>query len=291
MKVTELVKEAGKRAEPPTALRFNLLENGLDFIREGVEALYGEFTRPEPHAYKYALLHIFSGTLLVLKERLRQAHPSLIFQKVADANKPGAHTVDFGEVINRLEGAVGIALSKDDRKLLHDVRDQRNAIEHYEANLELKEVNARVGELVDFLERFLHDHLKESLLAHLSGDAARDVAELAGVAKRLRERRKAEWQQRAQKYAKISKRKLTELAEENEYHPKHNPDGGLRACPSCWTESVAIVERDIGICTNGDCREVHMLSDCHRCDGFTFGEGLFCEECSSYIQYQMDKDD
>jgi hypothetical protein len=81
--VGELIRDAEKRAERPTALRMNLLENGLDFIREGVEALYGEATTERaPNSHKYALLHIFSGTLLVLKERLRRAHLSLIFQKV-----------------------------------------------------------------------------------------------------------------------------------------------------------------------------------------------------------------
>ena len=275
----------------PEALRLTLLENGLDFIGEGIEALYGDYEKPQPKAYKYALLHIFSGTLLVLKEALRRAHPSLIFQKVAEAGKPGAHTVDFGEVVSRLEGAIGIPLSKEDRKLLHEVRDQRNAIEHYEAHLELKQVNARVGELVDFLERFLHDHLQESLLGHLSGHAAREVADLAGVAKRLRERHEAEWRVRAARYEKITKKKLAELAEQGDYHPKHNPDARLLECPECGRESVAEAEEGIGICTEWSCRELHMLESCDSCGATAIINGVYCGDCEAHIAYRMAKDD
>ena len=66
-------------------LKLTLMENGLDFIREGVEALYAEeeTSAPPPRAHKYALLHVFSGALLVLKERLRREHESLIFKDVS----------------------------------------------------------------------------------------------------------------------------------------------------------------------------------------------------------------
>jgi hypothetical protein len=294
MAVNEVLEELVRREEQqtPKALRLNLLENGLDFIREGVESLYGDHrARPEPKAYKYALLHIFSGTLLVLKERLRRAHPSLIFQKVAESGKAAAKTVDFDEVINRLEGAVAVKLDHADRALLRDVQAKRNALEHFEANLELDEVNSSVGGLVDFLERFLHDELEESLLRHVSGAAARELKDLQGIAQRLRERHAAEWSERIKPYRKISRRKLAELAEQGEYHPKHNPDARLYECPQCSEESVAIAERDIGICTAWECREIVMIEDCERCGGGIVLPGeAFCADCTSYMQYQMDQD-
>lgn len=58
--IAALTAEMERReARPPKALQLNLLANGLDFISEGVEPLYGEYgARPAPRAYKYALLHI-----------------------------------------------------------------------------------------------------------------------------------------------------------------------------------------------------------------------------------------
>lgn len=291
--VTALTEEMERRAaSPPKALQLNLLANGLDFISEGVEPLYGERgARPEPREYKYALLHIFSGTLLVLKERLRRAHPSLIFKKVEESGKPDARTVDFDEVINRLEGAAGVKLQQSDRAMLREVQRKRNALEHFEANLELKEVDARVGELVDFLERFLHDELQESLLGHVSSAAARELKELQGIAQRHRERQHAAWLERITPYLKISRKKLAELAEQGDYHPKHNPDARLYECQECGQESVAIAERNVGICTIWKCRKVHELDDCDRCGGVMFAGDVFCGECSSYHRYLMEKDD
>ena len=45
-------------------LRLNLLENGMDFVAEGIESLYGSYDQPRPHAHKYALLHVFPARCL-----------------------------------------------------------------------------------------------------------------------------------------------------------------------------------------------------------------------------------
>jgi hypothetical protein len=262
----------------------------LDFIREGVEALYGEHHSPPPHAYKYALLHVFSGTLLVLKERLRRAHPSLIFKDVARSGAPEAKTVDFDEALNRLEGAAGVKLEANERVMLRAVQTKRNALEHFEANLHLAEVNELVGKLVEFLERFLHEQLQESLFKYVSGDAGRQIADLAKVAERLRKAHLAEWSSRAKQYRRITKKRLRELADEAEVNLR---DGGeeLLECPTCSASSVAALESDIGICTEWDCREMCELASCERCGRPTVATSLgYCADCTAELQDRMDRD-
>jgi len=71
---------SGRRSK--AELKFNLVENGIDFIRSGIEQYFLRDT-PKARDHKYAVLHIFAGVLLLLKERLRRAHASLIFARVA----------------------------------------------------------------------------------------------------------------------------------------------------------------------------------------------------------------
>ena len=107
----------------------DLLENGLDFLKSGIELFYRSAT-PKARAHKYALLHIFSGLLLVLKERLARVRPSLVFANEAKAGQAGAKTTDYHTTIARLE-AHGISIDPAKRAALDEIRDLRNAIEHY----------------------------------------------------------------------------------------------------------------------------------------------------------------
>jgi hypothetical protein len=72
-------------------LELSLLENGLDFITRGIDELYVLYDNIEYQQYiypisqpqkdyKYGVLHLFSGFLLLLKERLTYHMPELIFE-------------------------------------------------------------------------------------------------------------------------------------------------------------------------------------------------------------------
>ena len=54
----------------PTKAEFNLLENGLDFISSALKQISD--TQHSSQNIKYALLHIWSGILLILKEKIAQ---------------------------------------------------------------------------------------------------------------------------------------------------------------------------------------------------------------------------
>jgi hypothetical protein len=122
-----------------------------------------------------------------------------------------------------------------------------------------------------FLERFLHDELTEHLLDHLEPFAANEVGQLAAIAKRLQERRLADWRARASAYFDLTDEELDELAEGATYDP-HDPDRGETfECPECSNETAVVVgdEGDIAVCTDHDCREVHMLEHCDGCGALT----------------------
>lgn len=102
---------AVKRKEP-AGIEFTLLENGLDFVLSAVEHLGGD---PSKRALKYAILHLYSGTLLILKERLFHEDWTLLFANPEKADEKRLESGDFTgpnleQCLERLEEIdVGVA--------------------------------------------------------------------------------------------------------------------------------------------------------------------------------------
>ena len=85
-----------------THLKLTLVENGIDFVRSGIERYFLR-DAPSPRDHKYAVLHVFAGVLLLLKARLSREHPALIFSKVEGVGNPEALTVGLESAIDRLK--------------------------------------------------------------------------------------------------------------------------------------------------------------------------------------------
>jgi hypothetical protein len=268
-------------------LKLDLLNNGIDFIQSGVE--YFLHDEPDPRTHKYALLHLFSGLLLVLKERLRREHPALIFKEVRDAAIPTARTVDFEESIARLQACANVTLSEESKNLLRSAQRMRNVLEHYEFEIDLRQAQSIIGRLSEFTYCFMEDELGERLEDHLSSEVWGRMQDLRAIAKRLKAEETANWQRRAAKYVDFSDEQLAALADSIEpYHPKHNPDPqDFVHCGECGENTIVVTEDgDIGVCTNPECRELHEITYCLRCgDPMTEGDSL-CDSCEEYIASQ-----
>jgi hypothetical protein len=265
-------------------LRQGLLENGLDFIRQGIDSVFSDYN-PPPNAYKYGLLNVFSGTLLVLKERLRRAKPDRIFIERKDGTLTDK-TVNFTQVLDRLKSDAGVQLAPADHALLERAQQQRNAIEHHETVLDLREAQKLVESLAEFLDGFLRDELKEALLEHVSGDAARELSELGKISQHLHRVVYEEWWRRAKKFKRIGKARLAELAD---YDPL---DGDEPMECTCGAYSVFQIENDIAVCTELDCRELHRLETCNRCGNLMIADEVgYCDNCRAEQRAQFEKDD
>ena len=62
-------------------VKFTLIENSLDSIEQGLQFLQRAEKESSPSAYKHALLCLFQGAELVLKEILVLIDPITIFDK------------------------------------------------------------------------------------------------------------------------------------------------------------------------------------------------------------------
>jgi hypothetical protein len=214
-----------------THLKLTLVENGIDFVRSGIERYFLRDV-PSLRDHKYAVLHVFAGVLLLLKARLSREHPSLIFAKVEDVGNAEAITVNFKQVIERLETIAKVDL-KPNMLTLNQAQRTRNRLEHYEVSLELKETQELVGRLCEFVYLFLHNELGEDLQNHLKGPVWDRVQELRGIADAIEKRRQEEWNRRVAHYSKFTKKELKQAWQDA---PRHGPDDGFLTFHPLWCE-------------------------------------------------------
>ncbi|WP_147443443.1 hypothetical protein [Corallococcus sp. AB011P] len=302
-------------AQPP--LNLSLLQNGIDFVQAAVILLYSDSKLPLL-AHKYAVLHVFSGALLLLKERLSWEHPSLIWAEVTHVDNAEKITVDFDTCLDRLRSIAKVNLDESQMKLLRRAQKHRNRIEHYAIDLKLEEAEKLVAEMVEFIFVFMRDELEENLEDDLPEDAWNKIQKLRQVAQRLQQEREAleverissaekryqasingldskdlKWWQRAYRYMVMPSSELEALVEEPFWDPHTPSPAPPRECADCGSESVVVMGDGIAICTNPDCRSPHSVHLCIRCGGDDIIGGNdddLCESCQNEFAAFMEKD-
>ncbi|MEG4344364.1 hypothetical protein QUB70_13875 [Microcoleus sp. A003_D6] len=160
-------------------LELSLLNNGLDFILKGIDELfdddyvlrdYSTAVDIGTSSYKYGVLNLFSGFLLLLKERLFRHMPELIYKgslkdiknKLSSGKIP--NTVDLDEALERLEIGPKFAFSEQDVKLIRYVQDVRNKFEHYKISVDNKyELWSNLSKFLELIDNFLVEQLHISI--------------------------------------------------------------------------------------------------------------------------------
>lgn len=144
------------------ALEYSLLENGLDFISSALKHLKKQPTKRE---LKYAVLHLSAGIELILKERLKREHWSLVFDKPELATKKAYDTGDFSSVsfkpsIERLINICGIKIEEKQKTRLLRFRDMRNRFEHFGIVDSIEAVTASAAAALAILLDFVKNQLE-----------------------------------------------------------------------------------------------------------------------------------
>lgn len=142
-------------------MKITLIENALDFILSALE----HAEKDEARSLKYAVLHLSDGVELILKEKLRREHWSLLFVDVNKANESAFRTgefksVDFEDCVRRLESisAIDVGSSAD---LLRKLRRIRNRLQHFEYTGTKDGVISILVRSWSFVLDFVHDHLPD----------------------------------------------------------------------------------------------------------------------------------
>jgi len=131
-------------------ISLNLLDNGLDYIYESISFLQPIYSdqpsfrheiflshNDSRHVWKYSVLNLYSGIQLLLKEKLKQEHWSLIFQDISSASQEKLNSGDFvsvyhDELIKRLRSISKITINDES---INTLREFRNRFEHFHVDI------------------------------------------------------------------------------------------------------------------------------------------------------------
>ncbi len=146
-------------------VKFTVLENGLDFIYTALNHLKGE---PKPRAIKYAVLHLSAGVELILKDRLRREHWSLVFDDVDKADLETYLSGDFISVnlktsIQRLTKICDVDISSDEQRSLFNLRKSRNKLEHFASVDSSTALKASSSGVLSFTLDFISDEIDPAI--------------------------------------------------------------------------------------------------------------------------------
>lgn len=293
--------------ELDTTLELNLLDNGVDFILKGIDELfdedhvlreYSDATDITMSGYKYGVLHLFSGFLLLLKERLSRHLPELIFkgkfsevkQKVASGKT--LNTVDLDEALEKLEIAPKVTFSEGDLKVIRNIQEIRNQFEHYKVSTNKHRLWANISKFLELIDNFLVNELQVNIESSSESLKLQSkIHTIDSIWKRIDKQRKQEWNRDVQIRRKKFKEKRSQVIEEleREYRSSKGAEYSFTVCPDCCHETLITRGNFEGICSNPDCYSVSPLTECSRCGEITpgfSGDFCFCESCSEWMVAQ-----
>ncbi|MGB3536259.1 MAG: hypothetical protein WBA13_22425 [Microcoleaceae cyanobacterium] len=301
-------------------LELSLLENGLDFIIRGIDELYelddydkyrqyiDPISQPQKD-YKYGVLHLFSGFLLLLKERLRYHGQELIFEgKMEEVRKKLKHgkepnTVNLDEALERLEIGPRVTFSEADTKIIRKMQGYRNRFEHYNFSANKFELSKTIINFIDLIDRFLINELKIDITSTsltIDPEIRIKVQLIESVYRRITEQRKRELmaigEEKLRKFNRNREKILEELEDTASYFAFEEEGIGdfTMECPVCDQETLIIDGEFTGVCFNQECNHYSSVKNCDRCGRLTIGydwEETWCDYCLYEIQRMVDRDD
>jgi hypothetical protein len=169
----------------PEQLDFPPVRNGVDYLLSVVDHLYRDRVlqqgMPTPRDIKYAVLHLQAAAEVLLKARLLRDHWSLVFKDPGQASEGRFHEGDFescgiDDTVRRLRQIAGLPITDQEQKALKDLARDRNALQHYGLTHNARAVEARAGQVLDFLVRFLDEVLLPGLTAGEEDAIGEDMA-------------------------------------------------------------------------------------------------------------------
>ncbi|MFF3634085.1 hypothetical protein [Streptomyces sp. NPDC002250] len=144
--------------------------NGIDYLRDVVDRLAGESGAPNLRDLKYAVLHLQAASEVLLKARLSQHDWTLVYADPEEADEKGYRAGEFEsakaqQTVDRLRDLVKIPISHGDWLHVRELASDRNKLQHWGLTAAANAVLTRAANVLDFLIRFLDDHLLPELKA------------------------------------------------------------------------------------------------------------------------------
>lgn len=288
-------------------LEISLLQNGIDFILKGVDELfdndfelrgYVNALDVSPKNYKYGILHLFSGFLLLLKECLYSHMPELIFtgklNDIRQKKKKVPHTVDLDEALERLEIGPRVTFTDDELKTIRKMQEFRNQFEHYQVSVNKYELWSNISSFLKLVDKFLTQELQINIEESTENLALiGKIHQIEAIWNRIESQRVAYWRAAIdEKLTEFQANRDEFLADlHHEYHREKGTFDIFIDCPECYNETLIAHGDFAGICSNEECESVYPLTGCDGCGIRTTGfswEFVLCDNCKDRIMNSGD---
>lgn len=244
----------------------DILENALDSLEMGVSHFLDKKLATRD---KWAILEFFHTIELLLKERLSQENPLLIYRNIDKKIGPDSQTVGLQEILARFEN-LDIEISKEYRKILVDLQGRRNRIEHHRFVPD-KSDRRVLGEALKFITYFLEEHLGEDLEDHLPTKHFKEVKQLV------------------YEYDDLLRKAQSSISTaRHRYDAKEQSMLDTGTCPECGHETVLITPDGEPFCHY--CDEEVSVTTCDSCGSYLPAEHLTGGICQNCFDYKMSRD-
>ncbi len=278
-------------------IKLELLENGKDFILSGIDYLFTEEYMLEGYLspteiklknYKYGVLHLFSGFLLLLKERLRMHDPELIFKDKVGDKGTKQFTIDLKETLNRLSNELSFKFDSNELEIIKKIQNLRNSFEHYQIVISPYELWSVVNTFLIIIDNFLFKHLDIELESsnQITKDLQDKIHKIGTAWERVITKRKKSWLDDMY----IKEEIFEQEKESNIQTLKRNElkygENSFLTCPECEQETLICRGDFSGICINEDCKEFFPVSTCYYDGEIAIGydwEENYCDYCKNKI--------
>lgn len=210
-------------------LKFDMLENGLDFVKSGTEHIIKE---QDFSSYKYAVLHLAAGVELILKDRIRREHWTLIFDNVNQAKyslleSGDFKSIDFETILNRLKNTCSVEISNKNIQILNGLRNFRNKIQHFEFEINVRAVRSICSKVLIIILGFVDENFEQGDLTETASNYLNELKELQGKFSEFVKLRTAHIRKRLERAAK---------------------EGEIETCPICRQPALIINEGECAFC-------------------------------------------
>lgn len=285
------------------ALSLNLLENGIDFIIRGLDELYEvdddieyeqyifPISKPQKD-YKYGILHLFSGYLLILKYKLFLKSEQLIFNK-------NGHTLDYKNTLIKLETSLEppVNFTPEQKKVVTNIQEYRNCFEHYQViDLDVYDLNLKINDFIELIYTFLIEHLDLDIASNSFNTNPKTLLKICSILpiyEKIINKRKEEitrlGNEKVVKFKTVRESVLQKLKEESDYVDVETGDYGdysdnFDICPKCDKDTLIIYGEFKGVCSNKKCYVYTPLKNCNKCEAIMKGYEWIEEWCFSCIE-------
>jgi HEPN domain-containing protein len=220
----------------------------------------------------FAILHAVTAAELVLKERLAQIHPSLIYSNIDARSFRGEQTVSLNKLAQRLSN-LGVQVDPKEAGLIRTFAEWRNQIVHHMPSFDEKAADRQLPQLLDFLAVFLRRELGTPLEGFLPKSLYRTASAL------LRE-----WKRVVQNASRQAEAEGSVLSE---------------SCPDCGTAGVLCLRDEKRVFCHLCAAQQYSYDRCTQCgrqtvSGFlSLDAGNYCDRCvdeagDQYTQMSID---